>query len=132
MAGTVIESPAFQALFIAFSITLEHPLKTYNKSHLRRCLEANGFARQLLPMLMTGAKFTPDELIDKAWNAVKSLVIVNRIESEFLSSVESGTLLPNLLFPNDSELAGRIASHPALLWKIANIRTHKNLPDKIS
>jgi predicted nucleotidyltransferase component of viral defense system len=132
MAGTVIESPAFRALFIAFSITLEHPLKTYNKRHLRRCIEANGIARQLLPMLMTGIKFTPDELIDKAWDAVQSLVIVNRIESEFLSSVESGTLLPNLLFPNDSELAGRIASHPALLWKIANIRAHKNLPDKIS
>ena len=33
-------------------------------------------------------------------------------------------LRPDLLFPDDAELADRLSSHPALLWKAQNAREH--------
>jgi hypothetical protein len=53
---------------------------------------------------------------------------------EFLDrlATETGYLqtIRDLLFPDDPEYTGRIASHPALLWKITNIRSRKNLRKK--
>jgi hypothetical protein len=42
----------------------------------------------------------------------------------YMAGVERGELLPELLFPDDSQEAGRVAMHPALLWKMVNVRTH--------
>lgn len=129
-ANAVIESSFFRALFVAFSITLEHPLATYGQKNFRRGMEADGIMLHLIPMLMKGTKVTADELIEKAWNRVKGFFVHRENESAFFSWVAQGQLRLDLLFPDDPEYAGRIASHPALLWKITNIRSRNNLINK--
>lgn len=47
-------------------------------------------------------------------------------EREYIDRVQSGELHPELLFPDDEELVGRLRNHPALLWKIDNITRHKS------
>jgi predicted nucleotidyltransferase component of viral defense system len=123
-AAKVMKSPLFRALFIALAITLEHPLKTYDQKHIHRSMSENDIARQLAPMLIVNANIRPEELVQDAWNAIKHLVNLKKNEEEFYSSAERGLLRAELLFPGDQELAERIASHPALLWKVNNVRAH--------
>lgn len=121
---TAMESPLFRALFIALSATLEHPLKSYDQEHAARPLSAIDITRQLAPMLIAGAEIRPEDLARNAWDAVQPLLAVSDNESDFLSAIERGQMRPDLLFPDNKELAQRIATHPALLWKIENIRGH--------
>ena len=116
-----MKSPRFRPLFIALAITLEHPLKTYGRKHLRRSLSEKDITSQLVPILMANTGIRPEELAENAWNAVKHLVVPKRNESDYFTSAERGQLRPELLFPGDPELAQRIALHPALIWKVNNI-----------
>ena len=45
-------------------------------------------------------------------------------EKEYLDSIEKGEIRPEKLFPNDPTEAQIFAAHPAILWKVANVRTH--------
>jgi hypothetical protein len=46
----------------------------------------------------------------------------------FITAVQQGELKPELLFPNDPAEAGRVAAHPAILWKIMNVKNYLNRP----
>jgi hypothetical protein len=46
-------------------------------------------------------------------------------EREFTDRLQEGELCPELLFPDDTEMAGLLARHPALLWKVKNAREHR-------
>jgi len=43
---------------------------------------------------------------------------------EYLAAIHQGELRPELLFPTDAGEAARIAAHPAILWKVQNVRAH--------
>jgi hypothetical protein len=45
-------------------------------------------------------------------------------EEEFITAVQRGELLPELLFPDDPQEAERIAAHPSILWKMENVRNY--------
>jgi len=47
---------------------------------------------------------------------------IEPLEEEFITAVQRGALLPELLFPDDPKEAERIAAHPAILWKMENVR----------
>jgi hypothetical protein len=115
----------FRSLFILLSVTLEHALQTYTREHLLRSLADDAFARQLAPMLLVNATTSPDTLIGRAWEIVEGLIALTGSESDFLSLAESGELRGELPFPDDPTLAERLAAHPALLWKMANVRAHR-------
>jgi hypothetical protein len=123
-AAAAMKSRFFRAVFIAFAATLEHPLTTYGENQIRRSLSAKGIEQQLAPMLISGSKVNPDELVKKARSVVRRLVVPKKNETDFLSALERGELRPALLAPKNPELAQQIASHPALLWKLQNIRLH--------
>lgn len=53
------------------------------------------------------------------WSVLAPLVKLDDAEREFTNRVNAGELSPELLFPNDNELADRLKRHPALQWKIA-------------
>lgn len=127
-ATRVIDSPLFRAVFYALAVTLEHPLYTYDKKHLSRVLSGSTIAHQLTPMLLINTEIIIEELIEKAWNTISHLITPTKSESNFISLVEQGQLRPELLFTGNTELERRIASHPALLWKISNVRAHLNRP----
>ena len=45
---------------------------------------------------------------------------------EFAADIGRHPLLsPELLFPDDEELANRLIRYPALLWKIENVKRHR-------
>ena len=64
------------------------------------------------------------ELKEQAWSVVEPLVTLDEAEREFIDRVHAGELMPELLFPDDEELANRLTRYPALLWKIENVRRH--------
>lgn len=45
-----------------------------------------------------------------------------------MAAVQRGELKPELLFPDDPEEAGRLAAHPAILWKIQNVQSYLARP----
>ena len=45
-------------------------------------------------------------------------------ERDYIERVHAGELLPELLFPDDDETAIMLRRHPALLWKIENLKRH--------
>jgi hypothetical protein len=55
---------------------------------------------------------------------MEPLVTLDEVEREYVDRVHAGELSPALLFPDDEELTDRLSRHPALLWKIENVRRH--------
>ena len=45
-------------------------------------------------------------------------------EAAYIASIGRGELRSELLFPDDPEAAQRIVKHPAILWKMTNVRAH--------
>ena len=123
VAGNELASGLFRARFIALSAILEHPLPSYTLEGLAKRLADPGAKQQLSPFL-AGRDVPPATLLlQNAWDVVRPFLVLRREETEFLEAVDRGQLRPELLFPDDPQEAGRIASHPAILWKITNVRS---------
>lgn len=45
-------------------------------------------------------------------------------EANFLEAMVAGKYQPELLFPKGDGIVNRIRSHPALLWKVDNVRQY--------
>jgi hypothetical protein len=58
------------------------------------------------------------------WIEPGRLLELSDAEREYTDRLQMGELRPGLLFPDDPELAARLARHPALLWKAKNAREH--------
>ena len=63
-------------------------------------------------------------LVEQAWATLGPLLSLEAHEEAYLAAINEGELRPELIFPKDSEEASRLAQHPALLWKVANVRAH--------
>jgi len=76
---------------------------------------------QLYPML--GGDNPPDraDLLERAWRVVEPLLALAPEERRYVEEIGRGCVRPELLFPEDSVLCERIANHPAILWKAANV-----------
>ena len=121
LAGGMLASPRFRALFLALSATLDHPVTTYNRERLATQFSERTIREQLLPMLV--ASETPDSsgLVERAWSVVEPLLDVTPAEAEFVAAIERGEYLPHLL--GDPGVV-RLAKHPAIEWKLHNVREH--------
>jgi len=118
------DSPSFRAWFMALAAILDHPLPTYTLGRLEARVTRRVVAEQLAPMLAADAAPSADDLITNAWEAVGEFMAVKPNEEAYLAFVERGELRPELVFPDDPEAAQRIADHPAILWKLTNVRKH--------
>ena len=123
VAGNELASGLFRSRFIALSAILEHPLPSYTLEGLAKRLADPGAKQQLSPFLAGGDVPPATLLLQNAWDVVRPFLVLRREETEFLEAVNRGQLRPELLFPDDPQEAGRIASHPAILWKITNVRS---------
>jgi hypothetical protein len=79
---------------------------------------------QLAPMLHSDERPGANELKEQAWSVVEPLVTLDDAEREYIDRVHAGELSPELLFPDDEELANRLLRYPALLWKLENVKRH--------
>ncbi len=116
--------PSFRALFIAFAAILDHPLPTYTLSRLKGLVTERTVVEQLAPMLAVDAPPRADDLVKQAWAVLSEFMTLRPNEAAYIASIERGELRPELLFPDDPETAQRIAEHPAILWKVTNVRAH--------
>lgn len=121
MAADTLQSPLFRGLFVALSASLPHPLSTYNRQHIEARLTRGMIQEQLLPVLVVDRRPDRDELIERAWRAVAPFVGLTVQEQEYVDLIHDGIVRPELLFPEDHVFAERIASHPAILWKVTNV-----------
>jgi hypothetical protein len=55
---------------------------------------------------------------------VEPFVTLEANEREYISGIHRGDARVELLFPEDLETARRIAEHPAIQWKLRNVRSH--------
>ena len=122
-APKVWGSKRFHRLFVAIAGTLDHPLHAYGPDRLDRVTEAT-VAEQLHPVLRAADRPEAAELRSAAWCVVGPMVELDNEEREYTDLLQHGTLRPELLFPDDEEMAARVSQHPALCWKAENARAH--------
>lgn len=123
MAGDTWRAPTTRAIVIALSGTLPHPIHHYGLDRRGKVTQQR-VTEQLHPMLIRGHQPTAVELTEAAWAAVRPFIVLSTAEREYVDRLQSGDFRPEPLFPEDSELAGRVREHPALLWKMKNAAEH--------
>jgi predicted nucleotidyltransferase component of viral defense system len=115
---------SFRNWFIALAAILDHPLPTYTLSRIKDLVTERTVVAQLTPMLAVDAPPRADDLVKQAWAMLSEFMTLRPNEAAYIASIERGELRPELLFPDDPEAAQRIAEHPAILWKVTNVRAH--------
>jgi predicted nucleotidyltransferase component of viral defense system len=123
-ANTVKKLPSFRTYFVALASILNHPLPTYTRNRLEALITERAVMEQLVPMLTVDASPRADDLVKRAWAVLSDFMTLRPNEAAYIASIERGELCPELLFPDDPEAAKRIAAHPAILWKITNVRSN--------
>jgi predicted nucleotidyltransferase component of viral defense system len=123
-ANNVRGLPSFRAWFIALAAILNHPLPTYTLSRLKGLVTERAVVEQLAPMLAVDAPPRADDLVKQAWAVLSEFMTLRPNEATYITSIERGKLRPELLFSDDPEAAQRVAEHPAILWKVTNVRKH--------
>ena len=129
-AADILELPSFRRLFIALTAVLDHPLSTYTLSRLQRLVTERTVAEQLAPMLAVTSLPQTDALVKRAWAILNKFLNLKANETAYLASIERGDLRPELLFGGDRKAAQRIATHPAILWKVSNVRAYRTRNEK--
>lgn len=99
--------------------TLPHALHSYGFDRMAR-LSDSEVRQQLHPMLIRGETPNAADLVGEAWAAIETFLCLTTREREFSDRLQRGELLPELLFPDDEELAEAVRRHPSLLWKAQN------------
>jgi hypothetical protein len=123
-AASVLRERSFRSWFIALSATLAHPLPTYTRERLEARINERVISEQLAPMLAGDAELDSSSLVAIAWSKVGKLLALGPSEERYLEDLQEGKLSTELIFQGDLEAARRIAGHPAIQWKVENVRSH--------
>ncbi|MCP3999119.1 MAG: hypothetical protein GY722_29250, partial [bacterium] len=117
-------APRTRAVVVALAGTLNHPFYKPGP-RFRSGLTAQEVARHLHPMLVNVGRPEAEALMARATAAVEAIVLhPTEPEREYTERLQRGELRPDVLLPDEPELAARLAQHPALLWKAHNSREH--------
>ena len=124
-AHEVMTSKRFRSWFIALSAILNHPLTTYAQERIEKRITDRIVAEQLTPMLIgQAAPLRSSDLVERSWDVVCPVMKLGENEAKYITSIQQGELHPELLFTDDPEEGKRMALHPAILWKLVNVRAH--------
>ena len=124
-AAAVLGSPFFRAMLIALSATLEHPLPSYGRDRLAALLTDRDVSELLVPLLASSKTPRSADLFPRAWAVVEPFLSLDTNEKAYIAGIHRGEVRTDLLFPDNGSLALRIASHPAIQWKLANVRAYR-------
>jgi len=123
-ARDVLKERSFRARFIALSAILEHPLSTYQRERLESFIDDRIIDEKLRPLIAGSPPLKAKELVHKAWAVVGPFLELTLHEKEYLQKIQEGVLQPEILFPDAPEESAKFAVHPAILWKVTNVRSH--------
>jgi hypothetical protein len=124
IAGDSLSSRLFRSRLIALSAILYHPLETYERRMLEERINDRLIAEQLVPMLSGDESPGATDLVERAWAVLAPLLKLTPEEREYTVAVQRGELRTDLLFPDDPEAGKRLGEHPAIQWKLLNVRGH--------
>lgn len=120
----IMGSETFRPLFITFAGTLDHPLPTYDRGRLGDMITGGSILERLAPVLVRGEGPGALEIVEAAWARVNPFLALSPDEAAYIESIHRGELRLDLLFPNDTAAAERLSEHPAIQWKLRNVRAH--------
>ena len=122
----LLESRGFRERFVAMSAVLQRPLSEYGRERLMHLMTDQAVAEQLLPMLSSSVSHRAGALLEQAWLRMEPLLSLQPHEQEYIAAIHRGELRLDLLFPDDPSEAIRLAGHPAIQWKIENVRAFRS------
>ena len=108
------------------SAVLQWPLSEYGRERLMHLMTDQAVGEQLLPMLSSSASHRAGALLEQAWLRMEPLLSLQPHEQEYVAAIHRGELRLDLLFPDDPSEARRLAGHPAIQWKIENVRAFRS------
>jgi predicted nucleotidyltransferase component of viral defense system len=117
-----IRTQAFRSWLVGIASVLNHPLSTYGAESIGRRLTQSDIDEQLGPMLTSGQTPRVDELVAAVRSIVGPLLELSPAEQAFVAAVAAGEAPTELLFPGDARAGCLLAGHPALAWKLENVR----------
>jgi predicted nucleotidyltransferase component of viral defense system len=126
IAPDILNSQLFRAYFIALSVILPHPLYKYTVESIKKQISTRTVENDLMPMLNQGAQADVADIVDQAFRVLDSILLLENHEREYIAKVHQGDLKLSLLFPEDKSISSRLAKHPALAWKIQNVKSIKD------
>ena len=91
---------------------------------MERLVTDRVIVEQVAPLLNVEIEPRAVDLIEKAWAVVGEFFDLSAEEKDYVESASHGDLRTELLFPGDAQEAMRIAAHPAIQWKINNVKAH--------
>jgi len=116
------DSDMLRKLTVLFASTLPRNLSSYTPDRYDR-LKRGDIERLLYPLLRSDDRPTMEEMAAAAQPLLVG-VLAHAREKSYLDAMGRGEYRPELLFPNRPEIVERIARHPAMLWKAANVADH--------
>jgi hypothetical protein len=120
----VLKEQSFRARFIALSAILEHPLSTYHRERLESHIDDYVIDEKLRPLIAGSPPLKAKELVHRAWAVVEPFLELAAHENEYLQKIQEGVLQPEILFPDALEESAKFAVHPAIQWKVTNVRSY--------
>ncbi len=123
-ARVELGAPTFRSWFVGIASVLNHPLSTYGVETIGNRLTQSHIDDHLGPMLTRGKTPRLRELVDSVRSVVAPLLDLSQPEQTFVSAVAAGDAPVESLFPDDPHAQRVLADHPALAWKLANVRRH--------
>jgi len=120
----VVRTKVYRSWFVALAATLAHPLNEYGRSRVEKAVAAAEIESMLAPMLVAGSRVDAGILIEKTWVVMGPLLKLSESELEYIAAIHRGEMRPELLFPGDPAKSSRLARHPAVAWKLLNVRKH--------
>ncbi len=114
-------TPKLRSIFVALAGTLPHPVYTYDNSRLDQVTDRI-IEEQLRPMLNSSTTVSTGTLKADAWKVIAPLLELNENERKYIDRIHMGELQPELLFADDHDLCTRVRQHPALAWKVQNVK----------
>jgi len=124
LVSEVWGTPRIRRIHVALAAALPRPLYEYGRDRFDRVTDRH-VREQLVPMLHFDARPTAESLRQQAWQVVAPLVELDEAEREYIDRVHAGELRPELLFPDDGALVERLQAHPALRWKLVNVKRYR-------
>jgi predicted nucleotidyltransferase component of viral defense system len=124
IAGDSLSSGLFRSRLIVLSAILDHPLETYKRRMLEKRIDDRSIAEHLIPMLSGSASPETTGLVERAWTVVEPFLKLTPEEREYTAAIQRGELRTDLLFPDNPEAAKSLGEHPAIQWKLLNVREH--------
>jgi hypothetical protein len=116
------DSEILRKLAVLFGSTMDRDFRTYKIDRISE-VDAKHVETLLYPLLKANDRPPAAEMLAAAKPLLENVLDHGR-EAAYLAAIAEGSYQPELLFPEQPEIAERIRRHPALIWKADNVARH--------